>query len=140
MTVQKRLASGGDWIDWRSAALQADGSYAVSVTMTNRQRWEFRAKMPADQANLTGYSAVQALSVGAAAPAPAKEVSTFTITGRGWGHGIGMSQWGAYGLAKHGSGYTTILKHYYTGIGFTTVKNATVRVLLRSGLQAVKLT
>ena len=49
VTVQKRLASGGEWIDWRSAALRADGSYAVSVTMTNRQSWEFRAKMPADQ-------------------------------------------------------------------------------------------
>ena len=31
--------------------------------------------------------------------------TTFTITGRGWGHGIGMSQWGAYGYAKHGWTY-----------------------------------
>ena len=111
VTVQKRRASGGDWIQWRSAALKADGSYAVAVTMTSRQTWEFRAKMPADQANLTGYSAVQALTVAAAAPAPATEASAFTITGRGWGHGIGMSQWGAYGLAKHGSNYKSILRH-----------------------------
>jgi stage II sporulation protein D len=140
VTVQKRLASGGEWIDWRSAALRADGSYAVSVTMTNRQSWEFRAKMPADQANLTGYSALQALTVIAAEPAATTQDSSFTISGHGWGHGIGMSQWGAYGLAKHGSSYKAILKHYYTGIGFTTTRNATVRVLLRSGLKTVKLT
>ena len=24
------------------------------------------------------------------------------MRGAGWGHGIGMSQWGAYGYAKHG--------------------------------------
>ncbi len=140
VTVQKRLAGGGAWIDWRRASLKADGSYAVAVAMTNRQSWEFRAKMPASQADLTGYSAVQALTVAAAAPIPATEACAFTITGRGWGHGIGLSQWGAYGLAKHGSSYKSILRHYYTGVGFTAVKNATVRVLLRSGLQAVKLT
>ena len=38
------------------------------------------------------------------------------MVGRGWGHGIGMSQWGAYGYAKHGWTYEQILKHYYTGI------------------------
>ncbi len=140
VTVQKRRAAGGDWIEWRSAALRSDGSYAVAVTMTNRQSWELRAKMPADQANLTGYSAVRELTVAAADPALATQASSFTITGRGWGHGIGMSQWGAYGLAKHGSGYKSILQHYYSGVGFTTVRNSTVRVLLQSGLQAVKLT
>ena len=39
------------------------------------------------------------------AAGPAAAFSTeyaFTITGHGWGHGVGMSQWGAYGYAKHG--------------------------------------
>ena len=64
----------------------------------------------------------------------------FTISGHGWGHGIGMSQWGAYGYAKHGWTYKAILKHYYTGISFTNVEDSVVRVNLRSGLGAVKLT
>jgi len=34
----------------------------------------------------------------------------------GWGHGVGMSQWGAQGMAKDGADYKQILKHYYTGI------------------------
>ena len=34
---------------------------------------------------------------------------------KGYGHGVGMSQWGADGMAKEGSKYYKILKHYYTG-------------------------
>ncbi len=34
----------------------------------------------------------------------------------GYGHGVGMSQWGANGLAKKGKDYKEIIKHYYTGI------------------------
>jgi stage II sporulation protein D len=75
----------------------------------------------------------------AVSAAEASSQTSFTLTGRGWGHGIGMSQWGAYGLAKHGSTYKEILKHYYTGIGFTTVKDPTIRVRLRSGLSTVRL-
>ena len=34
----------------------------------------------------------------------------------GYGHGVGMSQWGANGMAKKGKDYEEILKHYYTGV------------------------
>ena len=37
------------------------------------------------------------------------------VIGRGFGHGVGMSQWGAYGLALRGEGYQDILRHYYRG-------------------------
>lgn len=43
-------------------------------------------------------------------------VTGYNFTGRGWGHGIGMCQYGAYGLAKMGVKYDKILKHYYSGI------------------------
>lgn len=39
-----------------------------------------------------------------------------TFTTRGYGHGVGMSQWGANGMAEQGSDYEEILKHYYQGI------------------------
>ena len=32
----------------------------------------------------------------------------------GFGHGVGMSQYGANGMAKNGYGYKDILKHYYS--------------------------
>ncbi|CAN5785639.1 hypothetical protein BH20ACI4_BH20ACI4_16010 [soil metagenome] len=46
-------------------------------------------------------------------------VMSYSFTGRGWGHGVGMCQYGAYGLAKMGLKYEAILKHYYTGIDVT---------------------
>lgn len=41
------------------------------------------------------------------------------INGKGWGHGIGMSQWGAEGMAEAGKNYIQILKHYYTGVSIS---------------------
>lgn len=38
------------------------------------------------------------------------------ITTKGYGHGVGMSQYGANGMAKQGYTYEQILKHYYTGV------------------------
>jgi stage II sporulation protein D len=52
------------------------------------------------------------------------------VTGHGWGHGLGMSQWGAYGYAKHGWTYERILAHYYTGTTLGPAPVSTVRVLL----------
>ena len=39
---------------------------------------------------------------------------TIKITTKGYGHGVGMSQYGALGMAKNGYTYEQILKHYYT--------------------------
>ncbi|TWI59799.1 stage II sporulation protein D [Halalkalibacter nanhaiisediminis] len=38
------------------------------------------------------------------------------IQTRGWGHGVGMSQYGADGMAKEGKNYQEIVRHYYRGI------------------------
>lgn len=38
-----------------------------------------------------------------------------TITTKGFGHGVGMSQYGALGMAKEGYSYDKILKYYYQG-------------------------
>lgn len=48
-------------------------------------------------------------------------VSRFVFTGKGWGHGVGLCQVGAFGMARAGSGYEAILKHYYTGISLSKV-------------------
>lgn len=40
---------------------------------------------------------------------------TYTFSGEGWGHGVGMSQYGAKGMAEAGFNYEDILTHYYTG-------------------------
>ena len=45
------------------------------------------------------------------------------MVGGGYGHGVGMSQWGANGMAKNGSTYEEILKHYYTGVEIMAVNS-----------------
>ena len=60
------------------------------------------------------------------------------ISGAGYGHGVGMSQYGAYGYAVHGSDYKTILAHYYSGTaigGLPTTPR--VRVLLQADRTSV---
>src|SRR6476646_6048337 len=63
-------------------------------------------------------------------PSPASSVVVFS--GHGWGHGLGLSQWGAFGYAKHGWTFDRILAHYYTGTTLGPAPVSTVRVLLAS--------
>ena len=65
-------------------------------------------------------SPTTASTTAAVTTSPAKAV--LVLDGHGWGHGLGMSQWGAYGYAKHGWSYDRILAHYYPG---TTLGPAT---------------
>ena len=48
------------------------------------------------------------------------ENGSYIITTRGYGHGVGMSQYGANGMAKEGYSYRQILSHYYQGTTLTT--------------------
>lgn len=45
------------------------------------------------------------------------------ITGKGSGHGVGMCQWGAYGMAQVKKDYKEILKFYYKGINIVDYNN-----------------
>ena len=44
------------------------------------------------------------------------KAQSFLFHGNGYGHGLGMSQWGANGMAKQGYTYDQILTHYYPGV------------------------
>jgi stage II sporulation protein D len=70
--------------------------------------------------------------------APAAGAKPYVIHGRGYGHGVGMSQWGAFGFAKHGRTYDWILRHYYSGTTLGTVPGRPIRVLLQSGRPAIQ--
>ncbi len=47
--------------------------------------------------------------------------ATFVFSGRGFGHGVGLSQWGAQGMALGGASFAQILAHYYVGTALTPV-------------------
>ncbi|MBI5683311.1 MAG: SpoIID/LytB domain-containing protein [Deltaproteobacteria bacterium] len=44
------------------------------------------------------------------------KVRLFDFSGKGSGHGVGLSQWGAKGMAEKGYTYKDILRHYYKGV------------------------
>lgn len=60
----------------------------------------------------------------------------FTVKGRGFGHGVGMSQYGARGMAAEGRTATQILEHYYNPAKVSSTAagvNDDVRVQLLGG-------
>jgi SpoIID/LytB domain protein len=73
-------------------------------------------------------SAVATITVAAKPPA------AFDITGGGWGHGVGMSQYGAWEMAKQGSTASEILTHYYSGTKVEArAADRQIRVQVRQG-------
>lgn len=52
-----------------------------------------------------------------------EEDGQFIFETVGFGHGVGMSQYGALGMAKEGYNYREILTHYYQGAYIEKIKN-----------------
>ena len=48
--------------------------------------------------------------------------NNISINTKGYGHGVGMSQYGAHGMAKNGYSYKEILSHYYGGTELKKIK------------------
>lgn len=87
------------------------------------------------------FSGAFSLAPGLSAPAGATTPTSFTFTGSGWGHGVGMSQWGARGMAAAGKTWGEILNHYYTGVAVTTRPTSDdLRVLLSERQDSITLT
>ncbi|MCY3896126.1 MAG: SpoIID/LytB domain-containing protein [Chloroflexi bacterium] len=84
----------------RVAALQADG-YSLEL----RRRSVAFAEAPAGVQLVRGTLDVAEFRL------PPRLI----VNGRGFGHGVGMSQWGAQGMARAGHSFDEILAHYYSG-------------------------
>ncbi len=65
---------------------------------------------------ITGNTFRQKLSLRSTKFDLAVSPTSISVAGNGFGHGIGMSQWGARGMAERGEAYTDILTHFYKGI------------------------
>jgi stage II sporulation protein D len=93
---------------------------------------------------LTVAAALASVAAGAGqATAAPPSPTAFVLAGGGWGHGVGMSQWGAFGQAKAGRDYRSILAHYYPGttLGPSPVAvPAKLRVLVADGVGSVSIT
>jgi SpoIID/LytB domain protein len=80
---------------------------------------------------------VAAAALGAivpSSPASAYPAATVTLEGHGYGHGHGMGQWGALGYALAGTGYQSIVAHYYGGTTLANLAPAQVTTTVRVAL------
>ncbi len=68
---------------------------------------------------------------GPACPA-APPAGFYRFCGHGWGHGVGMGQWGAFGMARDGLSYRSILTYFYSGAAFRdfATRETPVNILL----------
>lgn len=64
----------------------------------------------------SGYTAISGNGTISNVNVSSCESDKYVITGGGYGHGVGMSQWGARGMAENGFTYDQILHHYFTDI------------------------
>jgi peptidoglycan hydrolase-like amidase len=72
-------------------------------------------------------AAMMAWALFPAIPAAAStDEPVWILEGAGWGHGVGMSQYGAYGMALDGSTAAEIIAHYYSGAYLDDLTNREV--------------
>lgn len=77
--------------------------------------------------------AVTAVLVPAATAPSAGAAERVVVLGAGFGHGVGLSQYGARGMAAKGFSVRRILRHYYRGTSLGTIGSRPVRVALQTG-------
>src|SRR5262249_61616649 len=66
---------------------------------------------------LIGYDALKSTLF-----VPVAQDGVVRFEGRGWGHGVGLSQYGAKGMADRGYAYLQILEHYFPGTVLATLR------------------
>ncbi len=80
-----------------------------------------------------------ALVLSVLSPGASSAASSFTFYGSGYGHGLGLPQWGAYGLALKGWSHQKILGHFYKSTKVATAPSSpgTLRIGLVQSAKTV---
>ncbi|MFH1190541.1 MAG: SpoIID/LytB domain-containing protein [Candidatus Omnitrophota bacterium] len=89
----------------RAAKMEIRDNAGVSIVLTGK---DFRQIIGPNELRSTKFD----LSV---------KYGSLIIDGYGWGHGVGMCQWGAFGMASQGKKADEILKYYYPGAEITAI-------------------
>ncbi|MGV3488643.1 MAG: stage II sporulation protein D [Tuberibacillus sp.] len=92
---------------------QKDGTVGTILSLTPGKRvaeFKIGGKM------FTGREVREKLNLRSADFAMKRAGNNIEITTKGYGHGVGMSQYGAGGMAKEGKTYKEIVQYYYQGV------------------------
>jgi stage II sporulation protein D len=116
--IAERLRQGGlDIGDIRDlAVLERSPSFRVARLQVEHSKGTTAVRGP-DFRRLVGYDVLKSTLF-----VPVIFNTAVRFEGRGWGHGVGMSQFGAKGMADRGYAYPQILGHYYPGTALTILK------------------
>ena len=88
----------------------------TNIEILSRDKTNRVEKIKVNNKTYTGIEFRQLLSLRSTDFTLSKIDNTYSITTKGYGHGVGMSQYGANGMAKENYTYDKILKYYYQNI------------------------
>lgn len=88
----------------------------TNIEIVNKTTGDRVETLNINDVNYTGVDIRNLLGLRSADFKINKDNNGITFTTTGFGHGVGLSQYGANGMAKNGYNYEAILKHYYTGV------------------------
>jgi stage II sporulation protein D len=116
--IGERLRRGGVAVGQitRLTVLERSASFRVARMAVEHSRGT-SALRGADFRRLIGYDALKSTLF-----VPVPQDGAVRFEGRGWGHGVGLSQFGAKGMADRGYTYPQILDHYYPGAALATLR------------------
>jgi stage II sporulation protein D len=116
--IGERLRRGGVEIGQvtRLTVLERSPSFRVARLAVEHSRGTATLR-GADFRRLIGYDALKSTLF-----VPVAQDGVVRFEGRGWGHGVGLSQFGAKGMADRGYTYPQILEHYYPGTTLVTLR------------------
>ncbi|MGP7959886.1 SpoIID/LytB domain-containing protein [Sanguibacter sp. A247] len=116
--LRVQASTSGAWKTLRTLAPSASGNFTYRVTPKVTTSYRFITTSGKT------VSSVRKVTVTPRSAAPSDDVpgsntsgkipTAFTIDGSGYGHGLGLSQYGAYQMAREGKSSTQILQHYFT--------------------------
>lgn len=87
-----------------------------NITILDRDKTNRVKNIKINSITLTGIEFRKLLNLRSTDFEISTENNNFIITTKGYGHGVGMSQYGANGMAKENYKYDEILKYYYSDI------------------------
>ena len=118
-----RLGSRGESVRvWQEAlGIPADGVFGTQ-TEAATIAWQSERGLEAD--GIVGPSSWRAMFPGSGTVATSPANVQLIIEGSGHGHGVGLTQYGAKGMAEEGYTATQILQHFYQGSSVENLADA----------------
>lgn len=121
----QRIVSITDFEKLLGVKLPSTGDIGKIVERTKGNRV---AKVDINGKILTGKEIREKLELKSSDFTWERKGKNIVINTKGFGHGVGMSQYGANGMAKEGKTYQEIVQHYYNGVQIETTTNQFAKV------------